>query len=91
MKYIFYEDIPKEERKELRKQTVKNNWSIRIWNGFSGALAIFIGYTIANGCYTESSEKLIMGVLLTAGLAVAFYTSIVEPKIIRSIEREKNS
>lgn len=32
-----------------------------------------------------------MSPIFAAGLAVVFYSAVVEPKIIRAVEREKNS
>ena len=94
MKYIYYEDIPKKERKELRRMSVKKNFSIRIWNGISVGMAILIANSIASASFPDPNDfagRLILGILIAVGLAVIFYSAVVDPKIIRAIEKEKNS
>ena len=94
MKYIFYEDIPKEEQKELRKKAVKNNFTIRLWNVCLVLVSMLIATSVAKAGFPDRNDfigRLILVVIIVTGLIVLFFTAVVEPKIIRAIEKEKNS
>ena len=96
-KYVRYEDIPKDERKKLMRIAIGKNKSIRWWSGFACGFACLVGITIANGLPYDSlgrTAALVLRVVfsgvLSGGLAFVFWSAIVDPRVRRAVEREKN-
>ena len=92
--YVYYEDIPKAERKQLSKEECKKNKSVYLWSAFAGGMGAGVGIYISNNTFPDKSDwlgQLILGIMFCAGLSVLFLEAVVKPKIIRLVEKRKNS
>ena len=92
--YIYYEDIPKKERKELIKEEFKKHTSVRLWNALVGGFSVFMALTVSRAYFQDeagSPIRLIVSIPVTIGLILLFHQAVVQPKIIRLVEKRKNS
>jgi len=94
MSYIYFEDIPREERKQIFRRLGKRTRGIRIWTFFLGCVAMTIGRFVSELTFPDRSNLFAEAgtVGLAAGAFMAImYKAILLPQVIRLIEREKNS
>jgi len=92
--YVHYEDIPKAERKQLAKEELKKSTSVRLWNGLACGMGGGVGISISNSAFPDQADwpgQLILGIIFCVGLSVLFHEAVVKPKIIRLVEKRKNS
>ena len=93
-KYVYYEDIPKAERKQLYKEEFKKNKSVLLWSAFASGMGVAVGIYISENTFSDKSNwlgQLILGIIFCGGLSALFCEAVVKPKIIRLVEKRKNS
>ena len=92
-KYIYYEDIPKDERKQLTKTALHRNKWLYFLSVLAFGCAFGIGLPLCHLVFPDASDRTEMTIwasLLTGGLA-GLFTVGVRLHIIRAVERIKNS
>lgn len=96
-KYIYFEDLSASEKKTLRGIAFRKEKKLTWMNAFSTFFAIFVSSIISNGAVPQSSDSVgrliasaILGAVLGAGFSFIFYLALIEPRVIRIIERLKN-
>jgi len=93
-KYVYYENIQKAERKQLYKEEFKKNKSVRLWGALAGGMGAAVGIFISMNIFPDKSDwlgQLILVIIFCGGLSALFYGALVKPKIIRLVEKRKNS
>jgi len=92
-KHIYYEDLSASEKKTLRGIAFRKEKKLKWMNAFSTGFAIFVSSFISKGAFPQSSDsvgRLILSMILAASFSVIFYLALIEPRVIRIIERLKN-
>ncbi|MFP4381756.1 MAG: hypothetical protein ACLFUS_14745 [Candidatus Sumerlaeia bacterium] len=91
--HIYFEDIPKVERKQLAKEEFRKNASVRLWSALACGMGVAVGVSVAGNTFPDRSDwpgQLLLGLTLCVGLSVLFHEALVKPKIIRLVEKRKN-
>ncbi len=92
--YIHYEDIPRPERKQLSKEEFRKDRATRLWSALSVGISFALGFEVSSNSFPDKSDwpgRLIYFVLFCVGLSALFHEAIVKPRIIRLVEKRKNS
>jgi hypothetical protein len=92
--YIHYEDIPPAERKQLSKDEFRKNTPTRLWSALAAGMSVGFGIVVGCNAFPDRSDwpgMMIFGIVFCGGLGALFYEAVVQPRIIRLVERRKNS
>ena len=96
MKYIFYEDIPKEEREKIRKEVFTEKRLLIVILGAGFGLSAFFALSLMDMIFQfklgeEIVYRFIQSLLVITIMALFFNHAIFNRIIIREVEKRKNS
>jgi hypothetical protein len=96
MKYIFYEDIPKEEREKIRKEVFKEKRLLIVILGAGFGLCAFFALNLIDIIFQikigeETVYRFIQYLFVLTIMALFFNHAILNRIIIREVEKRKNS
>ena len=92
-KHIYYEDLSASEKKELRRLAFRKEKKLKLMNAFFGGFSVFVALLISRGAFPQSSDtagRLLVSVILTVSFSLLLNLALIEPRVVRIVERLKN-